>query len=80
MGGDDSHHGVLVSNTNVRAELLTQLESIRCSYLERNGEVWVLTPELRLYRFSLPQEMTGVALSADVEAWVVSQIPDQERA
>lgn len=55
----------------LRNEFLALLDSLNCDYLERNGEVWVLTPEKRLYRYSAAQEMTGAELSQDIVKWIL---------
>jgi len=63
---------------NLRSELLALFDSLNCAHYERNGDVWVLTPENLLYRLSLPQQMTGQFLSPDLHEWVIQAVRDGE--
>lgn len=64
---------------NLRSEILALFDSLNCSHYERNGEIWVITPEMLLYRLSLPQNMTGQFLTRDLHDWVCAVChPDAE--
>ena len=59
---------------NIKGAFASLLETLDCDYVERNGEVWILTPEKLLWRYSIPYECTGASLSPDLEKWVTDTI------